>query len=521
MQKKVIVVIPTYNSWKTLKSAINSFKDQTLKPQEIIVVNNASTDRTHQLEEKFPNVKWFNLKINYGVSGGRNLGIEKAGKKYDYLLFFDHDMVADKNMIKKLVETAEKKESIGIVTPKIYYWQDKQSLLSKDSRKRIWSAGTGMNLWTGQVLFRGGVDAGQYEEVEEVQVAPATLLVKKDVIDKIAGFDNRYFATYEDTDFCFKAKRHGYKTYYNPQAVAFHKLSTDKNKERERLLGRAYYVGRNRTLFMSKFANNFFVYLLFSPVHTLYFLLISLQSRNLKGFLGYLSGYVAGLKEELLVKRWLIHIPFSRINILRGAIGKTNTVLDVGCGNGALMEILNSDNKWELDGIDIYEPDVIRARTNGVYRRVVVGDVMKLKRFVKKKYDVVFCSQVLEHLKKKESLKLMEEIEGLGRKVVLTTPRHLLEKHDPYPEEGPNPYQAHLSAWTIGDYETKGYKVRGRGTLFLFGEQGLVNKKPFNLKYLRPVSSIIFQLLALMLAPLSYYYPKLSTGLLAIKKIEK
>ena len=84
-------------------------------------------------------------------------------------------MVADKGMLEELVKVSESDNEVGIVTPKIYYSDDKD---------RIWSAGTGMNLWTGQVLFRGGKDMGQFDVSEEVQVAPAAMLVKRKVLDK-------------------------------------------------------------------------------------------------------------------------------------------------------------------------------------------------------------------------------------------------------------------------------------------------------------------------------------------------
>lgn len=285
--RKISVIIPAYNSWKTLRSCIVSIEKQTLAPLEIVVVDNASKDQTATKVEKFfPKVKLIRMKTNTGVTGGRNAGIFSASKKADYLFFFDHDMVADRSMLKNLVEVAEGSSEIGIVTPKIYYWEDKN---------RIWSAGTGMNLWTGQVLFRGGKDVGQYGRVEEVQVAPAAMLVRMGTIKKIKKFDNRYFAVYEDTDFCFRAKRAGFKTFYAPGAVAYHKLSTAPQDEAGRLLGRGYWVGRNRVLFMKDFGKNFMIFLLFLPLLSAYYLYTAVKYRNFAGGASFLRGTLAGL----------------------------------------------------------------------------------------------------------------------------------------------------------------------------------------------------------------------------------
>lgn len=284
---KISVIIPTYNSWNTLKSCIASIQNQTLKSREIIVVNNGSSDGTaEKVKGAFPKINLINLKTNTGVTGGRNKGIEVAKKNSDFLFFFDHDMVADKRMLEELVKVGLMSKDIGIVTPKTNYYENK---------KRIWSAGTGINLWTGQVLFRGGMDVGQYEKIEEVEVAPAAMLVKRELLRKIKSFDDIFFATYEDTDFCFRAKHFGYKTYYAPKALAFHRLPLDFYEESRRLLSRSYWIGRNRVIFMKKYGNNFFVFLLFLPIFSVYYLNLSIRLKQISSWFKFLLGTINGI----------------------------------------------------------------------------------------------------------------------------------------------------------------------------------------------------------------------------------
>ncbi len=288
MNKRVSVIIPTYNSYKTLLGCISSLLSQSLKPSEIIVVDNNSSDKTSEIVKKeYPKIKLITLNKNMGVSGGRNAGIKKVSEKSDLILFFDHDMVAEKKMIENLVEVISSDLKIGITTPKIYYFSDK---------KNIWSAGTGINLWTGQIIFRGGIDNGQYENVEEVQVAPAAILIRKDVLTKIKGFDEIYFATYEDTDFCFRAKSKGFSTFYVNRAIAYHKLPLEKSGESERLLKRLYWVGRNRVIFMSKFSKSFFVFVCFLPVYFIYYLVLSLKYGKIGDYRNFIRGTIDGFK---------------------------------------------------------------------------------------------------------------------------------------------------------------------------------------------------------------------------------
>lgn len=289
LRPKVSAIIPTFNSWHTLKLSISSLLKQTLKPYEIIVVDNGSWDGTSKKVKKdFPGVKLISLDKNTGVTGGRNVGIDRVNKNSQFLFFFDHDMIADLKMIENLVEVAESNSAYGIITPKIYYFEDKE---------RVWAAGTNINLWTGQVLFREGTDRGQFDTVEEVQVAPAALLVKKEVIKAIKKFDDRYFATYEDTDFCFRAKDFKFKTIYTPSAIAFHKISSQSSDEHKRLLDRSFWVGRNKVLFMRDYGKNYYFFLIFSLIYLLYFIKMSLEQKNLNGLINYLKGFIAGIMQ--------------------------------------------------------------------------------------------------------------------------------------------------------------------------------------------------------------------------------
>lgn len=289
--EKISVVIPTYNKRRELIDAVQSILKQSYNVTEIIVVDNASTDDTvfylQKLASKNKKIKIVKNAKNTGVTGGRNTGIKHA--KGDYILFFDHDMVADREMVKELVACWEMEKFAGIITPKIYFW---------DQKDTIWSAGTDVNLLTGQTIFYGGKDTGQYDKVKEVAVAPAVLLVRKEVIKKIKGFDNIFFATYEDTDFCFRAKEVGFLTYYTPKAVAYHKIPYDTYWSNQKLLERAYWVGRNRIIFMKRYAQNFIIFLLFLPVFLCYYALLSIKYKNFRSLFMYINGTINGFTSK-------------------------------------------------------------------------------------------------------------------------------------------------------------------------------------------------------------------------------
>lgn len=288
--KKIIAIIPTHGAGQAFIDCIESLTKQTQPLAKIIVIDNNSHDgAVQQAKVQFPQIEVFSLLDNRGVTGGRNAGIQHLPPNYDAALFVDHDMIAQPDMLSELINTLERHPHAGIVTPKIYYFSPKDI---------IWSAGTDVNLATGQTIFYGGKDKGQYDLEKAVAVAPATFLVKKAVIESVGGFDDKYFATYEDTDFCFAAKKAGFETWYSPKAVSYHKLPYDPQAAMHRLLERTYYVARNRILFMRKYAPNYLKFLLFVPIYFLYYVFLALKYQKYYTIIQYLRGVYDGLRSK-------------------------------------------------------------------------------------------------------------------------------------------------------------------------------------------------------------------------------
>lgn len=93
---KVSVIIPTYNRKKLLYHCIKNLLDQTQPPDEIIVIDDASTDGTENLAI-LKEVKFIKLNNRIGPAGARNIGIKKANG--DIIIFVDSDVLVDKNFI--------------------------------------------------------------------------------------------------------------------------------------------------------------------------------------------------------------------------------------------------------------------------------------------------------------------------------------------------------------------------------------------------------------------------------------
>jgi hypothetical protein len=285
---KVSVVIPTYNLKDILLECLASVFAQDYPNFEVIVVDNASVDGTSAaVREKFPQAKLVRNPKNLGVTGGGNTGFKYATG--DYVWMVDHDNIIEPNALLEMVKLAESDPQIGIVVPKIYYWEPKDI---------IWSAGTAINLWTGQNLSREGNDRTQYDRVEEVQIAPANFLILRKIVGEVGGlYDDVYFISYEDSDLSFRVRKAGYKIIYTPKAVCYHKIPfLDKDAGTRRWLSRAYWTARNKIIFMRQHSPYFPLFALLYPGWLAVYTYQSLRYRDFAALLNFYRGAFDGFR---------------------------------------------------------------------------------------------------------------------------------------------------------------------------------------------------------------------------------
>jgi len=274
MAKKLVsVVITTMNRKDDVLACLASVYANDYPQIEVVLADNASTDGTIEaVKKKYPKVKLAVAKENLGLNGGKNLGQKKA--RGEYVFFLDSDTLIDKKLLSELVKTAESDPKVGLVCPKMYYI---------DPKNTIWYAGSFVNLLTSRTRNIGcnEEDNGQHDQVRETQFAPTAYLVKRNVIDKLKRHDETFFMSYGDTDYGFRVRESGFKVLFCPTAKLWHRLGKEENSRTIRMLGynlpmRAYYFARNRVIFMKKHTSlfKFIVFMIFFfPLFTIYFLI--------------------------------------------------------------------------------------------------------------------------------------------------------------------------------------------------------------------------------------------------------
>ena len=187
------------------------------------------------------------------------------------------------------------------------------------------------------------------------------------------------------------------------------------------------------------------------------------------------------------LKYWQLDLPLTYLNIIwRKLDKKAKTILDVGCGDGSLMALLNYGRRFKVTGVDLYKPYLEKAKKTKVYKKVVLEDVRKLD-FGDKSFDIVFCSQVIEHLTKEEGERLIENLEKIAKKQVIITTTVGFFPYDPFEGKDENPFQTHKSRWQPEEFKES------------------LHPPIFFLSYL--------------FSPLFYLFPKLAAYMICVKNL--
>lgn len=210
----VSVIILNFNGQQMTVDCLRSLSKQNYSNLEIIVVDNASTDKSVEtIRKKFPKVKVILNGRNFGFAQGNNVGCKKA--RGELILFLNNDALVEKNFLRPLVEKITSEDFVGAVQPKILCYSKKDIIDS-----------VGSYFLKSGFLYHYGHnkrDQKKYNKESEIfTMKGACMLFKKEVLNKVGVFDKDYFAYFEETDLCQRTWIAGYKIFYVPKSKIFH-----------------------------------------------------------------------------------------------------------------------------------------------------------------------------------------------------------------------------------------------------------------------------------------------------------
>jgi len=265
------------------------------KPINLIECNEKLDNAECQLKNKISDSNQIILiknSENIGFPGGNNTGIKFVLKFFnpDYILLLNNDTVVEENFLGELVKNGESREDVGILGPKIYFYDDPHTIWSAGC-KISWKLSRGIQIGTNEE------DNGQYDTINEVEyVSGSAFLIKTEVIQRIGLMDETYFLYFEESDWTLKANQSGYKSLYIPQANLWHKVSKSGGGMHNPI--GLYYITRNRWIFMEKWArkSDYYFFIIYQIGGALFLpLLLSIYNKNFKLFNSYYKGLKAGI----------------------------------------------------------------------------------------------------------------------------------------------------------------------------------------------------------------------------------
>jgi GT2 family glycosyltransferase len=222
----VYIAVLAWNHKEDTLECLASLRQMTYPNSKLLVVDNGSVDGTADVvRERFPGVEILRSETNLGVTGGYNLGIEYAlNHRAEYVLVTNNDVIMDPEMLSEMVSAAENNKRVGVVLPKIYYY---------DRRNVIWCAGARWRPWPPEFKMTGREhrDGPQYGQMCDIDCAPSCcLLVERKAVEKAGMFDPKYFFYYDDWDFTERMRENGYRILFVPQAKMWHKVAASTQK---------------------------------------------------------------------------------------------------------------------------------------------------------------------------------------------------------------------------------------------------------------------------------------------------
>ena len=269
-QPLVSIITINYNNLKVTLELLQSIKECIYKNLQVIVVDNGSDeDPKESILRNYPQVKVVRSDVNLGFSAGNNLGSKHA--KGEYIFFVNNDTLFAENVVEELLAPFQKYDKLGIVSPKVIYYELPNIIQ--------YAGSTEINPLTGRnkIIGQGQVDNDElYPSGFTYFAHGSAMIIKKDLLYQIGGFPKIYFLYYEEMEYSIRLRRAGYKIFYNNKAVIYHRVSYSTGEDSPL---KTYYMTRNRIMFMRRNFNSF-QYLIFA-----FFLIFFTIPKNLTKYI--------------------------------------------------------------------------------------------------------------------------------------------------------------------------------------------------------------------------------------------
>ena len=232
----VDVVVVNYNAGRFLGACLASIEQSICANGgnavcRIAVIDNASTDNSHAIVAKHPNVIWLQTGVNLGFGRAANRGI--AATSEPYVLLLNPDTELGPKCIEEMVALLDANPSVGIVGPQVVNADGTRYPSARSFPNLIDAAGHGFvglisanNRWSRRYLNPDTIE----------WVSGTAMLIRRTAFDAVGGFDEDYFMYVEDVDLCWRLREKNWTVAVADKALVTHHIGGSSEQRPARMI---------------------------------------------------------------------------------------------------------------------------------------------------------------------------------------------------------------------------------------------------------------------------------------------
>ena len=215
------IVILNWNGENLIKKFLPSVVKHTPLIHNIYLIDNGSTDDSVEfIKSNFKRVKIIKLDKNHGFASGYNIGLKNI--EDDILCLLNNDIEVTENWTEEILNQFIAEPDTAAIQPKIRDYNNKSNFDYAGAAGGFLDK-YGYPYCNGRIYNKVEVDNNQYDNTEEIFWAcGACIFVRNVVFKKFGGFDDLYWAHFEEIDLCWRLQNHGFKIRLNSKSFVYH-----------------------------------------------------------------------------------------------------------------------------------------------------------------------------------------------------------------------------------------------------------------------------------------------------------
>jgi GT2 family glycosyltransferase len=273
MPPLVSFIVVNWNGAGYLEECLSALENQSYSINEILVVDNGSTDSSREILARFPRIRVIWNETNRGFGSANNQALAQSGG--EMIAFINNDTVLDRDWLTRILEPMEQSPEVGMCAGKTLSYFD-HNIIDNTGHLLYWD---GVNRGRGRMQK----DEGQFDSVHNALFpSGCASLFRTETLRQIGCFDEDFYLYGDDTELGLRARLTGWECAFVPSAVAYHRYSGSSSPYHPM---KFYFVERNRFWVALKYfpAELLLLNPLFSGARWIYHAIALLRGKGVSG----------------------------------------------------------------------------------------------------------------------------------------------------------------------------------------------------------------------------------------------